>query len=81
MSLKEKTEQVLVILLENLRHPQPQLVSSTEIAGQMDIDLQELQHLLINLQGQGVIETDPDQQFSLITPKGLNFIGKCSGSA
>lgn len=80
MSLKEKTEQILAILLENLRHPQPQLVTSTEIAGQMDIDLCELQQVLKSMQGLGIIETDPDQQYNLITPKGLHWMGR-SGDA
>lgn len=81
MSLKERTEQILAILLENLRHPQPQLVPSTEIAGQMGIDLGELQQVLKSLQGIGVIETDPDQQYNLITPKGLRWMGKSVGAA
>lgn len=80
MSRKERTEQILAILLENLRHPQPQLVPSAEIAGQMDIELGELQQVLKSLQGQGIIETDPDQQYNLITPKGLQWMSRCGGA-
>jgi len=74
MSLKKHKLQVLSILFENLKETPPQLVSSTSIAGQMDISLPELQQILKSMEGMGIIETDPDQQYNLITHKGLLWL-------
>jgi predicted transcriptional regulator len=74
MSLKKHKLQVLSILFENLKETPPQLVSSTSIAGQMDISLPELQQILKSMAGMGIIETDPDQQYNLITHKGLLWL-------
>lgn len=71
MSMRTKKLRILSILKENLREARPQLVPSTTIAGQMNMDLPELQQLLKSMEGMGVIETDPDQQYNLITREGL----------
>ncbi len=71
MSLKTHKLQVLSILRDNLRQSPPQLVASTAIAGQMNMNLLELQQVLKSMEGMGVIETDPDQQYNLITREGL----------
>lgn len=74
MSLNQHRIQVLTILSKNLDNPQPQLVPTTAIAGQMDIRFSELQQVLLAMDGMGVIQTDPDLQYSLITRKGLNYL-------
>jgi DNA-binding IclR family transcriptional regulator len=62
---------VLAILTDNLKETQPQLVSSAAIAGRINMKLPELHQVLKSMEGMGVIETDPDLQYSLITRKGL----------
>ncbi len=71
MSMKKHKLRILGILRENLRQTPPQLVPSTSIAGQMNMNLPELQQVLKSMEGMGVIETDPDQQYNLITREGL----------
>lgn len=74
MSLKMKKTQVLTILFENLKEKSPQLVPSTSIADNLDMCLADLRQLLKSMEGIGVIETDPEQQYNLITPKGLSWL-------
>ena len=74
MSLKMKKIQILTILFENLKEKPPQLVPSTSIADKLDICLADLRQLLKSMEGMGVIETDPEQQYNLITPKGLSWL-------
>ena len=71
MSMKTHKLRILRILRDNLRQSPPQLVASTAIAGQMNMKLPEVQQVLKSMEGMGVIETDPDQQYTLITQEGL----------
>jgi predicted transcriptional regulator len=71
MSLHNKKSRVLAILKDNLKENPPQLVHTTKIAAKMNMNLFELQQILKSMEGMGVIETDPDLQYNLITPKGL----------
>lgn len=71
MSMKKHKLKILGILHDNLRQTPPQLVPSTAIAGQLNMDLPELRQVLKSMEGMGVIETDPDQQYNLITREGL----------
>ena len=74
MSMYEHQLQVLTILLNNLHNPQPQLVPTTTIAGEMDIQLPKLNLILNTMNAMGLIQTNPDQQYNLITRKGLNYL-------
>lgn len=74
MSLNHYKLQVLAILSENLQNPQPQLVPTETIARQMEIKLPELQQVLKTMDGLGIIQTDPDLRYNLITRKGLNYL-------
>lgn len=74
MSLKAKKIQVLKILSENLNNPRPELVRTSVIAGQLNLQLTELQYVLKTMDGMGVIQTDPDLQYNLITRKGLLYL-------
>ncbi len=76
MSMHQHELQVLAILSENLRNPQPQLVSTTTIAGKMDIKLPKLRQVLKTMDGMGVIQTDSDLEYNLITRKGLNYLSE-----
>ncbi|WP_136809616.1 hypothetical protein [Desulfosediminicola flagellatus] len=78
MSLNQYTLQVLAILSENLQNPQPQLVPTEAIAGQMGIKLPQLHQVLKTMDGMGIIQTDPDLRYTLITRKGLNYLGELS---
>jgi predicted transcriptional regulator len=74
MSLSKHKIQVLTILSENLRNPHPQLVTTTAVASLMNMRLTELQHILKSLDGTGLIQTDSDLQYNLITREGLHYL-------
>ncbi len=76
MSLKSNTLHVLNILLDNLKGSHPQLVPSVSIAGKMDMSLPQLFPVLKAMKGMGVIESDPDLQYALITLKGISYLGE-----
>jgi predicted transcriptional regulator len=80
MSLKKKKIHILTILFENLQETNPQLVSSTTIAAQINLGLPDLQQVLKSMEGMGLIQSDPDQQFSLITRKGLIWLDQQSSN-
>lgn len=71
MSLKERKIKVLAILSENLKNPGPQLVPSATIAGHMNMSLPELQQLLKSMEGVGLLKTNVDLRYNLITREGL----------
>lgn len=66
--------QVLSILFDNLTIRKPQLVSSTTIADKTGIPLPQLEELLVKMNNMGIIQTDVDLQYNLITQKGLNYL-------
>lgn len=74
MSLHQHKMQVLAILSENLNNPSPQLVTTAAIADQMNIGTTELLPLLKTMNGLGVIQTDDDLQYNLITREGLQYL-------
>jgi DNA-binding IclR family transcriptional regulator len=67
--------QVLTILSKNLQNPQPQTVPTISIAGEMEIQLPRLRLVLSTMNAMGLIQTDSDLQYNLITRKGLNYLG------
>lgn len=71
MNMQKLKLRILGILSDNLKENPPQLVPSTAIAGRLDLDMPQLQQVLKSMEGMGVIETDPDLQFNLITREGL----------
>lgn len=71
MSMQAHKLRILAILSDNLKETRPQLVPSTTIAGRLNMNLPELHQVLKSMAGMGVIETDPDLQYNLITRKGL----------
>jgi DNA-binding MarR family transcriptional regulator len=71
MTMKTHKLRILSILRDNLQQSPPQLVTSSAIAGRMNMKLPEVQQVLKSMEGMGVIETDPDQQYTLITQEGL----------
>lgn len=80
MSLIKKKIHILTILVKNLQETNPQLVSSTTIAAQLNLGLPDLQQVLKSMEGTGLIQSDPDQQFSLVTRKGLVWLDQQSSN-
>jgi predicted transcriptional regulator len=76
MSLGTKKLQILAILSDNLKNPQPQLVRSTDIAGKLNISIKEIQQLLKVMDGMGVIKSNVEGQLSLITRKGVQYLNQ-----
>jgi DNA-binding IclR family transcriptional regulator len=74
MSIAARKIEVLHILSQNLKNPQPQLVRSSDIANQLNLSLSETQLLLKVMNDMGVIEINVDNQLSLITQKGLHYL-------
>ncbi len=74
MSIGAKKLQVLHILSENLKNPQPQLIRSTDIADRLNLSLSETQLLLKVMNDMGVIESNVDAHLSLITQEGLHYL-------
>lgn len=75
MSMYEQQIQVLAILSKNLQNPHPQTVPTVSIAGEMEIQLPKLRLVLNTMNAMGLIQTDSDLQYNLITQKGLNYLG------
>lgn len=71
MSMQKLKLRVLAVLSDNLKETRPQLVPSTAIAGRLNMSMPELKQILKSMEGMGVIETDPDLQYNLITREGL----------
>ncbi|MCP3889750.1 MAG: hypothetical protein GY702_12875 [Desulfobulbaceae bacterium] len=76
MSLYQYKFQILAILSDNLRNTRPQLVPTATIAGKTGMQLRKLQQILKTMDGMGIIQTDSDLQYNLITRKGLDSLGK-----
>lgn len=74
MFICQHKRQVLTILSDNLRNPQSQLVPTTAIAKEMDMQFSKLHQILKIMEGMGIIQTDPDLQYNLITRKGLSYL-------
>jgi DNA-binding IclR family transcriptional regulator len=74
MSRNKHTVQVLTILSENLANPQPQLVPTTTIAGRLELGVNQLRPLLRTMEGMGVIQSDPDLRYHLITAEGVRWL-------
>ena len=75
MSMYQHQLQVLTILSQNLLNPQPQLVPTTTIAGEMGIQLKTLHLVLNTMNAMDLIQTNSDLQYNIITPKGLKYLG------
>lgn len=74
MSIGSKKIQVLHILKQNLRKPNPELVRSDVIADQLAISLPETERLLKVMNDMGVIKSNVDHRLSLITREGMAYL-------
>jgi predicted transcriptional regulator len=76
MLLDNKKQQMLRILEDNLKNPEPQVVDSEKIAKKLQIQLLETKNLLKVLEQNGAVVTNLDGQYSLITSEGLECLQK-----
>ena len=76
MLQKDQILHVLTILWDNLQESHPQLVPVEQIADQMNVDFSALEPVLKVMKGMGVIESDPDLHYTLITQKGLRRLSE-----
>ncbi len=65
---------ILAVLSENLENPKPRLVSTEAIADRTEITVRQLQPLLRTMEGMGIIQSDPDLHYHLITAAGLRWL-------
>jgi len=72
MSLLDKKQQVLEVLAENLSNPQPQVVNSELIADKLKMSTKDTCQLLKIMNEMGVVVSDLEGQYALITKEGLN---------
>ncbi len=71
MSIRNKKQQVLQILYENLSTSQPQVVHSELIASKLKMSTKDTCQLLKIMHAMGVVVSDMEGQNSLITKEGL----------
>jgi DNA-binding IclR family transcriptional regulator len=71
MQLDNHKYQILRILGDNLKNPQPQVVDSENIANKLRIPVSETKSLLRVLEQDGAVVTNLEGQYSLITSMGL----------
>ena len=74
MCLKQHKIEILSILSANLQNPTPELVPTAMIEGQMDISTTTLRKALKTMQGMGMIESDPELSYNLITREGVTWL-------
>ena len=74
MSILAKKQQVLGVLVENLSNPQPQVVNSELIADKLEMSMKDTCQLLKVMHEMGMVVSDLDGQYSLITQEGLNLV-------
>lgn len=74
MSILEKKQQVLEVLLENLSNSQPQVVHSELIADKLKMSVKETCQLLKIMHEMGIVVSDLEGEHSLITKAGLNLV-------
>jgi len=74
MSIHTKKRQVLEILYDNLRNPQPQVVNSEQIADKLEMSLKDTCHLLKIMDEMGVVVSQMDGHSALITQEGLGYL-------
>ena len=74
MELKQQKIEILSLLFENLNNPKPELLPTSMIERQIDISTKVLQQTLKSMEGMGLIQTDPDFQYNLITREGVSWL-------
>lgn len=74
MSLLANKQQVLEILVENLKNSQPQVVDSQLIAERLNMSMKDTCQLIKVMNETGMVISDIDGRKSLITREGLHCL-------
>lgn len=76
MSILANKLQVLLILVENLKNPQPQVMNSHQIADKLNMSVKDTCQLIKIMNAMGVVISDDDGEKSLITQEGLRCVNQ-----
>lgn len=76
--INEFTLRILTILSENLKHPQPQVVSTEKFAAELGLDLNEARQIILCLDERGILKSQVEGHHSIITPEGLCWMNDMS---
>lgn len=76
MSILANKLQVLLILVENLKNPQPQVMNSHQIADKLNMSIKDTCQLIKIMNAMGVVISDDDGEKSLITQEGLRCVNQ-----
>jgi len=74
MLLEQNKRQILHILSENLKVPQPEVLDSTTIAEKLHMDVPTTCQLVKILNETGEVVSDQDGEHCLITSDGLHWL-------
>lgn len=80
-TVSENKLRVLSLLCDNLKNPHPQVVRTEQIAAALKMNLGETRQLLLRMDELGIIKSDMDCHYSLITPQGLSLVSGRRGAA
>lgn len=79
MSRTNKMMNILQLLARNVAsNKKPELVDSSFIASELNLTLAETRGLLRAMDIEGVIQSNIEAEYSLITMTGLNSVNACS---
>jgi len=68
-------QRVLMVLVENFKkNSNPALVDSDTIASELNMSIVETRRIINSMNGMGVIESNMEGQYSLITRKGMDWL-------
>jgi predicted transcriptional regulator len=75
MSMQDLNSRILKILADNaVSNPSPRVMDSDYIAKTLNIELARIQQLLTALHASGLVITNMDSQYSLITEEGMQWL-------
>jgi predicted transcriptional regulator len=76
MSILANKQQILEILVENLKNTQPQVMNSHQIADKLNMSVKDTCQLIKIMHEMGVVISDVDGEKSLITKEGLRRVNQ-----
>jgi predicted transcriptional regulator len=76
MSILANKQQVLEILVENLKNTQPQVMNSHQIADRLNMSVKDTCQLIKIMHEMGVVISDVEGEKSLITKEGLRCVNQ-----
>jgi predicted transcriptional regulator len=76
MSILANKQQVLEILVENLKNTQPQVMNSHQIADKLNMSVKDTCQLIKIMHEMGVVISDVEGEKSLITKEGLRCVNQ-----